>query len=233
VGVADTRRGEATAYVTPALAQERARFRFGVLEMLTLVLVTMRDRHPVHAAAIKRNGGALLLAGPPGAGKSTLAYLASRHGADLLSDDAAYIQLAPRFRVWAVPGCVRLLPDACARFPELQGRSPVSLPNGDDKVPVEVSVGGAFAVPVEGRAAVCLLERDRGPVTLLPASPGEIEEALADGLGPARTLYKGETARAHARLASGGGWRLGLSDDPRETLPHLDAMLDAVAHREC
>src|SRR2546426_10337610 len=68
-GIADTSRGEAIAYVTPALLADRAHVRYGVIEGLTLTLVTACDRYPVHAAAIARGPVALLLAGPPGPGQ--------------------------------------------------------------------------------------------------------------------------------------------------------------------
>src|SRR5207247_887165 len=71
LGIADTRRQEATAYITPALLADRAQVQYSMIEGLTLVLVTACDRYPVHAAAIARGGGALLLAGPPGTGERT------------------------------------------------------------------------------------------------------------------------------------------------------------------
>src|SRR5205809_5181910 len=129
-GIADCSRGEAIAYVTPALLADRAHVQYEIIEGMTLTLVTARDRYPVHAAAIARGPVALLLAGPPGTGKSTLAYQAHRHGLRVLSDDAAYVQLEPVFRLWGRPGRVYLPPAACTHFPELAGRTPSLLTDG-------------------------------------------------------------------------------------------------------
>src|SRR5438309_2430306 len=117
VGIADTRRQEATAYITPALLADRAHVQYSMIEGLTLTLVTACDRYPVHAAAIARGGVALLLAGPPGTGKSTLAYQAHRLGLRVLSDDAVYVQLNPE-----VPSVGPARPGAVAH----DGRNPLS-----------------------------------------------------------------------------------------------------------
>ena len=47
---------------------------------MTLLLVARQDRQPVHAAMVAGGSAALLLAGPTGVGKSTLAYAAHRAG---------------------------------------------------------------------------------------------------------------------------------------------------------
>src|SRR2546426_4798193 len=134
VGIADSGRGEAIAYVTPALLADRAHVRYGVIEGLTLTLVTSRDRYPVHAAAIARGPVALLLAGPPGTGKSTLAYQAHRHGLRGVSDDAAYVQLEPGVRLWGIPDRGHLLAAASAHFSEGAGRPPPFPADGDGEV---------------------------------------------------------------------------------------------------
>ncbi len=226
VGIAAMRRRDAVAYITPALLADRARARRSVVEMLTLVLVTSCDRHPVHASVVMRGGTALLLSGPPRTGKSTLAYAALRYGLRALTDDAAYVQVEPRFRVWGRPGRVYLPLESCARFAELAGRSPERLPNGDEKVVVEVPpVSADSAAPVALRAGVCLLERTGGPASLTRAERAEVEVFLKDGLGPSLPLHRHTLGPALAHLAASGGWRLSLSDDPSDALPFIEEML--------
>lgn len=228
VGIADCARGEATAYVTPALLADRAHARYGMLEGMTLPIVTACDRYPVHAAAVARGRVALLLAGPAGIGKSTLAYQAHRRGLRVLSDDSAYVQLEPAFRLWGTPGRVYLAPEARAHFPELAGRPPALLVNGNEKLVVEVSgewpAPGA-AAPVASRAGVCLLERTAGAVSLAAAAPTEVQSFLRGGMGLSAMRFDVSLDRALAQLTRLGGWRLSLSDNPAEALPLIDAML--------
>lgn len=54
---------------------------------------TIRGLEVFHASGVVLNGGALLFAGPPGAGKSSLAAALVRAGGRLLSDDAVALQL--------------------------------------------------------------------------------------------------------------------------------------------
>jgi hypothetical protein len=234
VGIVDTRRGDAIAYVTPALLGDRPHVRYALLEGLTLTLVTACDRYPVHAAAVGRGQVALLLAGAPGMGKSTLAYQAYRQGLRVLSDDAVYVQLDPEFRLWGIPGRVHLLTTGGAHFSELAGRAPSLLANGDEKMVVEFpdawpAVGAAL--PVASRVGVCLLERGGGGASRAPASSLEVQAFLKEGLGLSRVRFAGGLDDAVARLASAGGWRLSLSANPAEAIPHLDAMLKELESR--
>src|SRR5881296_707238 len=230
VGIADSRRQEAIAYITPALLADRAHVQYSMIEGLTLVLVTACDRYPVHAAAIARGGVALLLAGPPGTGKSTLAYQAHRLGLRVLSDDAVYVQLDPEFRVWGLPGRVRLLPTAVSHFPELAARSPTLLANGDEKLLVQCLGEWPLATapaPVATRVGVCLLERTGGSTTVskAPASSAEVQAFLKDGIGLSRARFGASLDEALRRLAGTGGWRVSLSANPADAMPMFDDML--------
>jgi len=225
IGIADCARREATAYITPALLlAHQAQVRYSMIEGLTLTLVTARDRYPVHAAAIMRGPVALLLAGPPGSGKSTLAYQAFRHGLRVLSDDAAYIQLKPTFRLWGMLGPVHLLPATRAHFPELAGQTPAWLANGNEKFMLPIA-GEWTGPPVASRAGVCLLERKGGAASCARASSAEVHASLEAGLGVSRVRFGDTLHDALARLAGRGGWRLSLSADPADALPFVDDML--------
>jgi hypothetical protein len=232
--IADSRRREATAYVTPALLADRAHVRYSMIEGMTLALVTVCDRCPVHGAAITRGRAALVLAGPPGTGKSTLAYQAARLGLRVLSDDGTYVQLDPEFRVWGLPGRVYLLPEARTHFPELQAHAPSFLANGSEKLVVEFPdawpAPGAPA-PVAFRAGVCLLERQGGAARCASVSPAEVQAFLREGLGVGRVRFGDALDEALAGLSTSGGWRLSLSPNPADVLPFLDEILTEVERR--
>lgn len=226
-GVVDGARRDAVAYLTPALLADRAHARYVVIEGMTLTLVSARNRFPVHAAAIARGDAALLLAGAPGTGKSTLAYQAHRLGFRVLTDDAAYVQVEPQLRVWGTPGQVHLVAAARAHFAELAGRVPTLRANGDEKIVVDLPAGPATA-PVATRAGVCLLERGDGPARLARAGAEEVRSFLKDGLGVSRFRFGQELDRALERLVPAGGWRLRLSADPADAAPLLDLVLREV-----
>jgi hypothetical protein len=226
MGIADVRRGEAIAYVTPSLVADRENFRNGVLDALTLTLVTTRDRLPVHASLVSRAGKAVILAGPSGVGKSSLAYTAKDSGWDLLADDACYVQLDPELRIWGIPGRTYLPSDTAARFPTLRGREPERLPNGKLKIPIDVEMPAATrGPPVVPGVAVCLLARDGGPMGLDRATQEEVARELGAELDLTHDLYADSKQPALERLTAGGGWRLRLSADPREALPYLERMV--------
>jgi hypothetical protein len=231
VGWLDLSAAQGIMYVEVTHLEMPERFSDAVIRAPILTLVTRRDRHPIHAAAIRRGDSALLLQGPSGIGKSTLSYAASCAGFDVFADDAVRVQQRPEFRVWGggIPGYVYLLDDAVERFgvPRAPDRLRVR-PNGKSKQVVSLPTIAGGLPPHVRRARVCLLRRDRGPVRCQPATPGEIITAILGAAEAQCDLYPaGRIAAAHA-LAAPGGWTLTLSDDVAEALPHLNEMLSAV-----
>jgi hypothetical protein len=232
VGLLDLRRRDAVAYITPALLADRAHAQYALLHIMTFPLVVLFDRYPVHAAVIARGPVALILAGPAGTGKSTLALQAHRQGLNVLSDDIAYVQLKPVFRVWGdLPGRVYLTLDAGAHFPDLADHAPTLLANGTEKLlvrfPYEWS-GRGGRDPMASRVGVCLVERNGGRASLGTASPQEVQAFLSRELGIARPLFGPGMDEAVALLAQGSRWKLSLSADPADALPFLDEMLAAL-----
>ena len=225
VGVSDPARRESVAYVTTALAADRGHFRGAMLEALTFALVAQFDRHPLHAAAIARDGRVVLLVGESGAGKSTLAYLASCAGFDVLAEDHAWIQVEPTLRVWGGARRIRLGHDATGHFPEVALAGESSTIAGKTKLTVELPENPA-AIAVDD-AVVCLLCRAQGDATLERADAAAITKGLSTNVSPGFDRFPDRHERVVRALAARGGWRLNLSSDPRQALPLLDGLLRA------
>jgi len=229
LGIADLDRQSGVVYLTRQLVADEARFRVTILQFLVLITITVKDRTPFHAALIGRGDAALLLVGAAGTGKSTLAYAAAQAGWDVLSDDAAYVQLEPH-RVWGTGSSVLLLDDTAHHFPELGGQPLTTFPTGKRKL-----VATAGAGPLRRwvtRAGICVLERSGGAVRGSPMSSEEIQRTLMYDPAGAGVRFGERLSRAAEWLAATGGWRLSLSPNPRDALPALEDMVAAVALNE-
>ena len=179
-------RGSALALVSEKLVADENRFRQEIVECATLVLVSQRDRTPMHASAVARNGVAVAFVGRSGGGKSTLTYACLRRGFDLLSEDVLHCSLRPGMRYWGNGGQVRLLPDAVRWFPELNTIEPRLLENGKTKLVVPVGRNALTAHSVH----FCLLERGSGTDTKLErATPAELASAVGTKLEPGFELF--------------------------------------------
>jgi hypothetical protein len=82
------------------------------------VLCYLRGLLPLHGASVLIGGHAVVLSGPRGAGKSTLAAALARRGHPLLSDDVSPLDLTDPANpmLWPVFPRVKLLEDAVAAF---------------------------------------------------------------------------------------------------------------------
>ncbi len=224
VGMSDPARREAVAYVTTALARDRAHFRSAMLEALTYALLAQFDRHPLHAAAIARDCRAILLVGESGSGKSTLAYLASCSGFDVLAEDYAWIQIEPFFCVWGGARRIRLGRDATSHFPEVAAAEISTTVGGKAKLTVELP--GTASGLMARSAKVCLLRRGTGKPALERLDAPDIAQAMKTNVSPGFDRFPERHERVVDRLAAAGGWRLHLSADPREALPLLEKLLE-------
>ncbi len=122
---------------------------------------TLRGLEVLHAAGVVSGAGAVLLAGEPGAGKSSLAAALVRRGAGLLGDDAlALEQRADGLVAHPSVGLLHLRPAEEARLPASE-RAALG-------TPMELSGKRRYTRTVAGvapLAAVLLLERSaREPV---------------------------------------------------------------------
>lgn len=109
------------ARLTPAVARNHVFTSFHFLDSMAYVSIAHRHATPIHASCVARNGDGILLAGEPGAGKSSLAWACAKAGLTYVSDDATWL-----LRDSAEPLLVgkhrrlRFRPDALELFPELR-----------------------------------------------------------------------------------------------------------------
>jgi hypothetical protein len=214
---AELDRGYAHCAVSAEYLEDSDALHRDVLEPLVLMLLTRRDRTPLHASGFIAGGMAILLAGRSGAGKSCLARAADLAGFQVLSDDAVFVQLEPRLRVWGWPAAAHLLgPDA----PDAAG--PTRIRNGKVKQVTPLRSASLAAVSC-GRAVLCFLSRGAKPaLSRIPAT--SVDERLWP-LDQGFDLLPGPIARAVARLSADGAWDLRLSSDPAEAIRLLVANL--------
>jgi hypothetical protein len=225
MAISDPIRHEALVYASDGLVRDEEHFRQGYLEAATLALVTHFDRQPLHAAAVHRHGRAVLLMGPSGTGKSTIAYAAHAAGLDVLSEDIVWVQMSPAVRVWGKSQAIHLLADAGVPFPELQHMRASIQSNGKHKMTVPIEPRAKEGSVAADRVVVCLLERGRGCAQLSRVEPNELHFALMQDAAAGFDRYPERRAECAHLLSANGGWRLILSVDPHDGLSLIDDLL--------
>jgi hypothetical protein len=216
-GRADVGHGSAECAISAEYLKDPVVLRREVLEPLVLMLLTHRDRTPVHASAFIVDGLAILLAGRTGAGKSCLARAADSLGFQVLAEDTVFVQLAPRLKVWGWPSVAHLL---ASDAPDAAG--PTRLRGGKVKHVVPLRSSSRTAIACD-RAVLCLLSPPcDGAPSLSRVSAAAVEERLWP-LDEGFDLLPGPIARAVAALSAGGAWDLRLSADPAEAVRLLAA----------
>jgi Serine kinase of the HPr protein, regulates carbohydrate metabolism len=230
MGISNPDCNEAVAEVTSELVADSDYFRDEMLQAITLALLSSYDRHFLHAAAVARGDRAIILAGPSGIGKSTLAYLAHRSGFEVMSEDRVWIQRLPATRVWGWPARLHLRAESVHHFPELGGSATRS--HGAAKERHVVDIASSVAVPrfYADDVEVCLLSRCSGPPWLERVSADVILEALCRDVAPGFDRHSDRHVPSVRAIAGSGGWRLHLSGDPHEALPLLERMLSGFDH---
>lgn len=225
VAHADLAEGAATCTVSSEYLLDPDALRQEVLKPLVLMLITRHDRTPLHASAFIVDGTAVLMAGRSGAGKSCLARAADALGFQVLSDDAVFIQLEPRLKVWGWPSAAHLLPhDAAGAAGPLRDR------NGKVKRVVPLRSASDTAIACE-QAVLCVLSRGV-EASLAPISEPEVNRRLWP-LDEGFDLLPAPTARVIAALSVRGAWDLRLSDDPHDAIRLLASSLAKLRETAC
>jgi hypothetical protein len=215
VGWADAREGRAACSVPERVRVDPQALAGEIVEPLALFLLTRLGRTPVHAAGVVVGERAVLLSGPSGSGKSSLALAAAERGLGVLSDDAIYVQLDPQLRVWGWPGAIHVFPEDAPgtghRIRLRAGKLKAAVP------PPNIAPSYCES------AAVVLLERS-GAVALSRVSSEDARSVLS-WLEPGFDLLRDQSAAAVTALTKEGAWRLTLGEDPAEAIDLLISKL--------
>jgi hypothetical protein len=223
LGFADHAAGFAAAFLTPGLVADRLTAQVCFVECLGMYLVSRERPVALHAAGVVHQGRCVLLTGPDGAGKSTLAYACLRAGCGLLAEDIVFAAEPDAVReVFGNARHLHLLPDAVRLFPELAAAPRVRQLNGETKL--RISVHAVRAGAAVGRApigGVCSVSRaSNGATCLRPADPAHIRHALTDFKGDP-PLDREAIARAADQLLTGRMASLEVGKDLGEAVETL------------
>src|SRR5687768_1841766 len=222
-GICDPVRRESIVYVRPSQLEHWQQFRYSILEAAVFSILTHLDRPPVHAAAVTRNGRAVLLAAASGTGKSTLTYALAQAGFSILTEDSVYLQTEGKMRVWGMPRFLHLSEEARRFFPELALAKAELMVNGKAKIAIDARAAGFTAVlPVADDPLICLLTRGGQP-GIERISAAEVERAFSENQESGFDLFA--PSAAIRRLAERGGWRLTLGESPHDAVPLVERIL--------
>jgi hypothetical protein len=228
VAVVDGPSGAAVAHVSAEAALDKRLVRYSFIEGPALAaLIYGRGYVTAHACGIARGGLGLAVLGEEGAGKSTLALAAARHGLDVFAEDGVFLRCGPGgLEFWGMPWTQRLVMDALRFFPEIPDVQPIRQPNGEMKI--EVDLDRWFpgrASPNAQPAGVVMLRRGSGRAQL-SRTTGEEEIPV---LWPWGKHWTPEHERATELLARLPVWRLESGDTPDEALAFLDELFDELS----
>jgi len=176
--ICDLQRRQATAFLAPALLEDRDYFCTDFLESFVYMTIQRHWATPIHAACVVRDGQGICLAGNSTSGKSTLAYFCAKSGYALLSDNSVWLRNARENRnLLGNPSRLHLRVQARELFPELGGLPASRHANGQEflAVPIAEMLPERLAIEAQPGPFVFL---DRCAATAHPSlEPFSIEEA--------------------------------------------------------
>jgi hypothetical protein len=205
-----------------------------LLGPVAALLLRLRGRVPLHASAVRVDGGAVAFAGPGGAGKSTLAAAFARLGRSVIADDVLAVEARPEalFVHPAYPR-LRLWPDSVEMLYGHRDALPLLTPNWDKRY---LDVGEAAddfpADPLPLRAVYLLERRAAEEPRIRPLPP---REGLMKLIATTCATFLSDPAlrerefRVLARLAREVPLRAVTPPEGADALPELCRAIEADA----
>lgn len=205
--VSDAERRLAACWVSASVAERTGWFRSHFLEAAVYAGLTQLYLTPLHAACVVYHNRGVLLCGPAGVGKSTLAYACLRQGCTYVDDESPLLVRNRDDRlVLGKPESLKLAPEAAALFSELSNQAPE--PDKDGEPAIVVRTRGLPTAYAAQADFVVLLERGNGKAHLAPVGAGEaLARLLAEMPFFSERVYL-EQKQSLERLVAKGAWRL-------------------------
>jgi hypothetical protein len=202
-------------WISAATAANQAAFRYHYLEGIVYSLLSYQRLTPVHASCVATGEAGALLSGPPGTGKSCLAYACARAGLTFVSDDVGYLLRGDsNSRLIGRPRFLRLRPSAVELFPDLRG-APVGADVGGEPI-IEVQLdtlnGIRAARECRATATIFLERRPNAPPALTPVEPDTALDLLVRDLPVIGEAANRSQVAALEILVQRGTYRLTYSD---------------------
>ncbi len=229
--VVDLKSGKAFGFVSRELVTDRSFFRSTFLECAFYVLAVHQSLTPVHCSCVSLNDCGILICGPSGAGKTTLAYACAKAGMKIVSDDVVYLEVLANgnLRLRGNPWHLRLEPNTGQLFPELIGK-PAKL-RSDHAWYLEIRIEENF--PGQGMTscvpkALILLERHgSAPVGLTSLDATSVLKRLRADIFLADESVVGRHYAVLDRLAADcEAYTLNYSGHPTEAVPLVRSVLE-------
>ena len=173
--VCDPTRQFAFCHLNVAAARHRGFVSYYFLEAIANYSLTQLYLTPVHGACVARNRRGVLLCGPSGAGKTSLAYFCVQNGWTYISDNDSWLVRFSPGLLLGNPRRIRFRDDASELFPELKESETARDWNG--KMSIQMAPMGVdtdFQCVVE--RVIFLARQPDGPAAMR-SLPGE--EVLA------------------------------------------------------
>jgi hypothetical protein len=213
----DFEAGTAACWVSEALAANHTQFRYHYLEGIVYSLLGYQRLTPIHASCVALSGKGALLSGPPGTGKSCLAYACSRAGLTFVSDDVGYLVRGDAGnRIVGRPRFLRLRPSAIELFGDLRGTPVGADVEGEPILEIPLTtIEGIQTAPECFAAATVFLERQADTrANLTRIQPSTAVERLVRELPVIDPTANREQVASIEKLVERGAWKLHYGDLP-------------------
>jgi len=161
----DHTRQFAFCQLNSAVVRDSAFVSYYFLEAIANYSLTQLYVTPVHGACVARDRRGVLLCGPSGAGKTSLAYFCARNGWTYISDNDSWLVRSCPGALLGNPHRIRFRDSARELFPELKERAAARDANG--KMSIEIAPMG-LDTDYQCRVArvVFLARQPDGPATI-------------------------------------------------------------------